>query len=95
MSVSIRDISKHVGLSVSTVSKALNGYTDIAAETRTLILQATEELGYHPNTIAQQFASSTHGKNWGRLILYTLFENEIIMGFFVVWVRRHKPTIII
>jgi LacI family transcriptional regulator len=81
MSVSIRDISKHVGLSVSTVSKALNGYTDIAAETRTLILQATEELGYHPNTVARNLRRQRTEKIG---VVYPLhaFESEIMMGFF-------------
>lgn len=81
MSVSIRDISKHVGLSVSTVSKALNGYTDIAAETRALILQATEELGYHPNTNARNLRRQRTEKI-GLVYPSHAFESEIMMGFF-------------
>jgi LacI family transcriptional regulator len=81
MSVSIKDISKHVGLSISTVSKALNGYSDIAAETRTLILKATEELGYHPNTIARNLRRQRTEK-LGVVYPSHAFESEIMMGFF-------------
>ena len=64
--------------------------------TRTLILQATEELGYHPNTIALNLRRQRTQKIGLCLILYTLFGKcKIMMGFFVVWVRRHKPTKII
>lgn len=53
MSVKIEDISKHLGLSVSTISKALNGYADVSQRTRTRVLAATKELGYHPNGAAR------------------------------------------
>ena len=81
MSVSIKDISKHVGLSVSTVSKALNGYSDIAAETRETVLKATEKLGYHPNTTARNLRRQRSEKI-GVVYPAHAFESEIMMGFF-------------
>ena len=51
--VSIKDIAGHCGVSVATVSKALNGHTDISQKTRELIQQAAEEMGYHPNSLAR------------------------------------------
>ena len=53
MSVKIEDISKHLGLSVSTISKALNGYRDVSQRTRDRVLEAQKELGYHPNGAAR------------------------------------------
>lgn len=53
MSVTIDDISKHLGLSVSTVSKALNGYSDVSPITRERVMEATKALGYHPNGAAR------------------------------------------
>lgn len=53
MSVTIDDISKHLGISVSTVSKALNGYDDVSPRTRTRVVEATEQLGYYPNGAAR------------------------------------------
>jgi DNA-binding LacI/PurR family transcriptional regulator len=51
--VSIRDISTKCGVSVSTVSKALNGYKDVSEETRLLVLKTAKELGYVPNANAR------------------------------------------
>ena len=53
MSVTIDDISRHLGLSVSTVSKALNGYSDVSPRTRERVVKATKTLGYHPNRVAR------------------------------------------
>ena len=46
-------ISDQCGLSVSTVSKALNGYDDISEETKKLVRQTAEALGYRPNAQAR------------------------------------------
>lgn len=51
--VSIKDIAGHCGVSVATVSKALNGHTDISQKTRELIQQTAEDMGYHPNSSAR------------------------------------------
>ena len=54
MAVTIKDIAKKVGKSVTTVSRALSGYNDVSPETRKQILQAAEELDYEPNITARQ-----------------------------------------
>jgi DNA-binding LacI/PurR family transcriptional regulator len=54
LAVTIKDIAKKVGKSVTTVSRALSGYNDVSPETRKQVLQAAEELGYEPNITARQ-----------------------------------------
>jgi LacI family transcriptional regulator len=54
MRVRLKDIAEKVGYSVTTVSRALSGYDDVAEETRLLIVQAAEEMGYHPNVVARR-----------------------------------------
>lgn len=49
----IKDLSMKCGVSVSTVSKALNGYQDISEETRALVLQKASEMGYFPDANAR------------------------------------------
>lgn len=55
MAVTIKDIAKRVGLSVTTVSRALNDFDDVNAETKELIRQTAAEMGYVPNSLAQRF----------------------------------------
>jgi LacI family transcriptional regulator len=54
MSVRIKDIAKRVNRSITTVSRALNGYDDVSPETKQLILDTAKEMGYSPNTYAQR-----------------------------------------
>lgn len=49
----IKDLSVKCGVSVSTVSKALNGYRDISEETRALVLRHASEMGYFPDANAR------------------------------------------
>lgn len=56
--VSLKDIAKRCGVSVATVSKALNGQRDIGEATRERICRAAEEMGYMPNSAAR--ALKTH-----------------------------------
>ena len=51
--VSLKDIAAKCGVSVATVSKALNGHTDISTATRERLLQAAKEMGYFPNSQAR------------------------------------------
>ncbi|MFT4155844.1 LacI family DNA-binding transcriptional regulator [Parafilimonas sp.] len=50
--ITIKDIAQRLNVSVSTVSRALRGSTDIKKETRELILQVASDLNYMPNPIA-------------------------------------------
>lgn len=53
MSITIEDIARELGISGSTVSKALNDYADVAQETKQRVLAVAREMGYHPNTAAR------------------------------------------
>ena len=54
MTVTLRDIAKRVGKSVTTVSRALDNYDDVSPETKALVLQVAAEMGYTPSTLAQR-----------------------------------------
>jgi LacI family transcriptional regulator len=52
--VTIKDIAKKSGYSITTVSRALNGFDDVNEETRKKIQKVAEELQYYPNAIARR-----------------------------------------
>ncbi|GAB3586967.1 LacI family DNA-binding transcriptional regulator [Calidifontibacter terrae] len=55
--VGIRDVARAAGLSITTVSWALNDKGDVAPATRAKVQQIAAELGYQPNAAAQSLAS--------------------------------------
>ena len=57
MGVSIKDVAKKAGVSISTVSKALNDKSSVSSSTIERIKQTAEEMGYVPNSRARVFAT--------------------------------------
>ncbi|MDT8306051.1 MAG: LacI family DNA-binding transcriptional regulator [Anaerolineae bacterium] len=53
MPVTLKDIAREVGVSVTTASRALAGYPDVAPTTRQRVQQVAAALGYVPNTAAR------------------------------------------
>lgn len=51
--VSMKDISIRCGVSVATVSKALNDHSDISDSTKRLVRNVAQEMGYFPNSSAR------------------------------------------
>ena len=51
--VKIKDIADKCHLSVATVSKALNGKSDLSQETTEFVLRVAKEMGYIPNASAR------------------------------------------
>lgn len=68
--VSMKDISVACGVSVASVSKALNDHADIGTETKNRIRQAAKQMGYFPNSAAKALKTNrTHN-------LGVLFEED-------------------
>jgi LacI family transcriptional regulator len=54
MTITIRDLAEKLNLSITTVSRALDGYSDVAEETRQRVIEAAREMGYVPSYAARQ-----------------------------------------
>ncbi|MGH2541357.1 MAG: LacI family DNA-binding transcriptional regulator, partial [Ardenticatenaceae bacterium] len=54
MGVTLRHVARAAGYSVTTVSRALNGFPDVNEATRRHIAAVACELGYTPNLNARQ-----------------------------------------
>lgn len=72
--VTIKMIAKACGFSTATVSKALNGASDVSAETADLIRRTAQEMGYMPNSAARMLKTS-RSYNFG-----VLFEDATHSG---------------
>jgi LacI family transcriptional regulator len=79
--VSLTKISKILGMSKSTVSKALNNYADVSPDTKKKVLDLAEELNYKPNIFAQNLRSQ-ESKIIGLIIpeIVHYFFSTIISG---------------
>lgn len=72
--VSMKDISVACGVSVATVSKALNDHKDIGKDTKLRIQKAAKEMGYFPNSSARALKTNR------TFNLGVLFADESLSG---------------
>ncbi len=71
--VTLRDISERIGVSPATVSNVLNGRRErVSPETAQAVLQAVEELGYHPNSAFQALSTRGHSETIGLIVASVL-----------------------
>ncbi|MCB1447161.1 MAG: substrate-binding domain-containing protein [Rhizobiaceae bacterium] len=59
--MNLKEFAKTIGMSQTTVSRALSGYPEVKAETRARILKLAQEHGYHPNRAAAGLATGHSG----------------------------------
>ena len=60
--VSIKDVAKHAGVAISTVSKVLNNYPNVSNDTKEKVNKAIQELGFVPNAVASALSSKRAGR---------------------------------
>ena len=53
MKTNMRDVARHSGVSVATVSHVLNQTRHVSAETTRRVMASVKELGYVPNSLAR------------------------------------------
>ncbi|GGK22758.1 substrate-binding domain-containing protein [Salinarimonas ramus] len=59
--MNLRELAAHLGLSQTTVSRALNGYPDVAEATRRQVMDAARQFNYRPNPAARRLATGRAG----------------------------------
>ena len=55
--MNLKQLSDILGLSPTTVSRAINGYPEVSAKTRERVLEAASKHGYVPNSVARRLAT--------------------------------------
>lgn len=73
--ITIKDVAKAAGVSISAVSRVFNGYEDISEETQKKVFAAAEKLEYTPNSAARHL--STKKK---KIIALVLNEINVTRG---------------
>ena len=74
MAVTIRDVAREAGVSITTVSHALTGYPDVSLKTREKVQEVARRLGYRPNVNGRSLASRK--SNCIALVISDLLERE-------------------
>jgi len=73
----IYDVAKKAGVSIATVSRALNSLSTVRPSTRAKVVAAMEELQFVPNSVARRLSS---GKHWilGLVFMRAPVENDVL-----------------
>jgi DNA-binding LacI/PurR family transcriptional regulator len=74
--VTIRDVAKHAGVGVGTVSRVLNNSESVRESTRLKVLSAIEELNYSPSSVARYLSG---GKAMALGVTVPFFTNDSVV----------------
>lgn len=72
--MNLKSLAKTLGISETTVSRALNGYPEVSERTRERVLAAAKAAGYRPNPMARSLAV---GRSNVIGIIYPLHPNDL------------------
>lgn len=79
MSTSITDIAKAAGVSTATISRVINGSSNIKEKTREHVLRVMKEFNYVPNSLARGFSNS---KAFNVALLIDVEDSDFSNPFF-------------
>lgn len=93
--ITIKDVARRAGVSITTVSYVLNGKGNISAATRQAVLAAAEELNYHPNAHARHL-KRRRTRTVGVFVaaMGGLFYEEILEGIHAVILQTDYEMIV-
>lgn len=94
--ITIKDVARRAGVSITTVSYVLNGKGNISEATRRAVLAAAEELHYHPNAHARHLRkrrTRTIGVFVGAM--GGLFYEEILEGIHATILQTEYELIVV
>lgn len=78
--MNLKNLAQQLGISETTVSRALNGYPEVSERTRKRVMAAAEEFGYRPNPMARSLAS---GRTNVVGIIHALVANDLADPMFM------------
>lgn len=96
MSATIKDVARECQVSIATVSRAMNGKSDVKDETRDRVLSVARRLNYRPSTIAQKL-SMRRSLNIGVVVpeFINSFFPKVIIGIQEVLLEQGYQVLIV
>jgi len=95
----LRDLSKHLGISVTQVSRALNGHDDVSEATKERVREGARALGYSANLSARMLKSGRSGIV--AMVIDAAAERDVpdvlmagVIGLSTVFARRDTQLIL-
>ncbi len=92
----IRDVARHAGVSIATVSRAMRDATSVRADTRERVMAAARELEYTPSQLGRQLAERRYAAN-GIVFphLSGPYYAEVVLGYENVAAELRRSVLIL
>ena len=92
----IRDVARHAGVSIATVSRVIRESEGVRDATRLRVLAAAEELQYTPSQLGRQLAERRHAANG--IVFPDLsgpYYAEVVLGYEAVAAELRRSVLIL
>jgi LacI family transcriptional regulator len=96
MATTIRDVARHAGVSIATVSRALRDAESVTVETRARVARAAADLDYVPSQLGRQLAERRHAANG--IVFPDLsgpYYAEVVLGYEVAAAELDHAVLIL
>ena len=96
MAATIRDVARHAGVSIATVSRVMRDSTDVRPDTRDRVLAAATALEYTPSQLGRQLAERRHAANG--IVFPDLsgpYYAEVVLGYEAVAAELRRSVLIL
>jgi len=96
MAATIRDVARHAGVSIATVSRVMRDSTDVRPDTKERVLAAATALEYTPSQLGRQLAERRHAANG--IVFPDLsgpYYAEVVLGYESVAAELRRSVLIL
>ena len=96
MRATIRDVARHAGVSIATVSRVMRDSDSVRQVTRQRVLSSAQELEYIPSQLGRQLAERRHAANG--IVFPDLsgpYYAEVVLGYEAVAAELRRSVLIL
>ncbi len=96
MPATIRDVARHAGVSIATVSRVMRESKDVRPDTRERVMAAAADLHYTPSQLGRQLAERRHAANG--IVFPDLsgpYYAEVVLGYEAVAAELRRSVLIL